>query len=558
MLTICLDPNVNEGKKLDINLAASIQLKNMCERYWRYKDFEMGNKILIHEDEKNYVRENLVKVLGQSCTKQVLKQIVAAVRYVGEIDFPQQWPQALDDCKTLMGSDSEEAIYSGLCVLKSLIARFEFEFEERRGDLHLIADDVFPKLEEMYQMLIENQTEVALRIKNKIMRVLYMCNQLILCKRYRDIDNLEILLSMMYSEYEQQIDPELIKKCDDPDVIVQRAKNPAWKLKAVIMRFLFRIFQKHGNPQYAEEELMHVSEYILNTHNKRIMELGMNVVSSSLENYVSNRTLAYAIKTLNQASKNPNTINDLLPHMGKILKEYCIPLIFLTPTDEQDYVENPIEFARKEFCVMDNLLDPKSAALDMVLYFATYMSEGADKPDYLEEFLGYCIENLNEYSNMDQPDPKIKEALLHAISLLADTIKDYDDMVNDFDDFMIRQVLPELSSEIGYMKYRALNFYGEFARINFSTEHIQKASERMFELLDDEDLPVRVAAATNFYKFIRIESIQTAFEPHIGTILKHYLKLMSEIEQEELVSALEDIVCTYDDKIGPYATELAE
>ena len=42
-------------------------------------------------------------------------------------------------------------------------------------------------------------------------------------------------------------------------------------------------------------------------------------------------------------------------------------------------------------------------------------------------------------------------------------------------------------------------------------------------------------------------------KPHLGNILTSYLKLMSEIESEELVNALEEIVSLYNEDIGPFA-----
>jgi hypothetical protein len=45
-------------------------------------------------------------------------------------------------------------------------------------------------------------------------------------------------------------------------------------------------------------------------------------------------------------------------------------------------------------------------------------------------------------------------------------------------------------------------------------------------------------------------------KPALKNILEVYLKLMSEIESEELVGALEEIVKHFGEDIGPYAIEL--
>ena len=47
-------------------------------------------------------------------------------------------------------------------------------------------------------------------------------------------------------------------------------------------------------------------------------------------------------------------------------------------------------------------------------------------------------------------------------------------------------------------------------------------------------------------------------KPALKDILEQYLKLMSEIDSEELVGALEEIVSHFKDDIAPYALQLTE
>jgi hypothetical protein len=44
--------------------------------------------------------------------------------------------------------------------------------------------------------------------------------------------------------------------------------------------------------------------------------------------------------------------------------------------------------------------------------------------------------------------------------------------------------------------------------------------------------------------------------PGLANVLKMYLKIMDEIDFEELVGALRVIVDTYEDEIAPYAVSL--
>ena len=65
-------------------------------------------------------------------------------------------------------------------------------------------------------------------------------------------------------------------------------------------------------------------------------------------------------------------------------------------------------------------------------------------------------------------------------------------------------------------------------------------------------------AATSLHKLLYKETVLAFLKPALKNLLEVYLKMMSEIESEELVGALEEIVKHFKDDIGPYAIELAE
>ena len=74
----------NIGKKIDICQAAAIQLKNMAEVHWWFWSHEHAKEILadydfkyilIEEEEKEFIRENLMLVLAALPRGLVFKQI---------------------------------------------------------------------------------------------------------------------------------------------------------------------------------------------------------------------------------------------------------------------------------------------------------------------------------------------------------------------------------------------------------------------------------------------------------------------------------------------------
>ena len=71
-------------------------------------------------------------------------------------------------------------------------------------------------------------------------------------------------------------------------------------------------------------------------------------------------------------------------------------------------------------------------------------------------------------------------------------------------------------------------------------------------------MPVRLQAATSINKLLHNEDAANFLKPALKDILEQYLKLMSEIDSEELVEALELIINHFKDDITPYALQLTE
>jgi hypothetical protein len=122
-------------------------------------------------------------------------------------------------------------------------------------------------------------------------------------------------------------------------------------------------------------------------------------------------------------------------------------------------------------------------------------------------------------------------------------------------------VLPELRNPQPFLRLRALWMYGEFCNhLKFKEEsHMRDIVGLTFECLHkDPALPVRLAAAISMKELLRNDTACNMLKPHLKEILEAYLKLMTEIESEELVNALEEIVSLYNEDIGPFAIQLTE
>ena len=96
LLKISADPQCAAN---NVAQAAAIQLKVMTETQWRNKTKEQAEKenfagfhwIIIPEDDKQIVRENILEAMNKCQEKKIIKQYVACITNIARFDYPTLW-----------------------------------------------------------------------------------------------------------------------------------------------------------------------------------------------------------------------------------------------------------------------------------------------------------------------------------------------------------------------------------------------------------------------------------------------------------------------------------
>ena len=96
------------------------------------------------------------------------------------------------------------------------------------------------------------------------------------------------------------------------------------------------------------------------------------------------------------------------------------------------------------------------------------------------------------------------------------------------------------------MKSRACWIYGQFGNFPFeNTDHLRTALNSIYECLHHQDLPVRVSSALALNNLLVHELAIEFIRPGLEPLLKTYLKIMDDIDFDELVKSLQNIVDIY-------------
>lgn len=79
------------------------------------------------------------------------------------------------------------------------------------------------------------------------------------------------------------------------------------------------------------------------------------------------------------------------------------------------------------------------------------------------------------------------------------------------------------------------------------TEHRVEAGKALFNAMSDDHLPIKIVASSSLYRLLRNQDLRESFKSELARILEAYLSLIDDIDNEELISGLEEIVNIYND-----------
>jgi hypothetical protein len=168
-------------------------------------------------------------------------------------------------------------------------------------------------------------------------------------------------------------------------------------------------------------------------------------------------------------------------------------------------------------------------------------------------------------TNLEQPgeDFRVKEAILHSLGNLDDLIKDSQQLQASIEPLLQQYVFGELASPVPQMRARACWLYGRLGALSHvfnsgptSQDHLRHVLNGIYENLSHADLPVRVEAALALNQLLEHELAVDFLRPGLEVLLKTYLKIMDDIDFDELVEALQSLVDVYQYEIAPYAVSL--
>eukprot|EP00878_Enallax_costatus_P046967 GHUV01057304.1.p1 GENE.GHUV01057304.1~~GHUV01057304.1.p1 ORF type:complete len:796 (+),score=306.27 GHUV01057304.1:175-2562(+) len=555
LLRVAGEPTVN----ISVRQVASISFKQVAKKYW---ESEKENAPMLAADDKQLVRDNLLEAIIRAphIIQSQLSEVMTTVVYC---DYPQAWPGLLETVMAHLTSSDHGRMYGGLLVLRVLTRKYEFRDDEERAPLGPIINASFPVLLSLMQQLSADTSS-----SQQIAEFMKLICKIFWSATFMSVPDIllqqEQFSGWMMCFHQAMRRPlpwdQLRASLDD------RRKWIWFKALKWVLHITYRLFNRYGEPRLCNAGSDQQFGQLFETHvSSQFLEDQLHVLHPlAAGQYLSPRVSNLALQYLTRAIELKGTYKQLKPHVDGLLNQVVLPLLCFDAEDAELWEEDPQEFVRKGYDVLEDMLGTKTAAGNFVSTLAQ------KKPKtHLPPLMARLVEVMNAHAaavkagNVPVELARQMDGAMLAIGSLSNTLKTREPYRSQLEAMLAAHVLPTFNSQHGHLRAKACWLAKEFADIQFSEGGsgagplFDTMLQAVINALHDSELPVRVEAVMALRSFVEELADVAPLKPVLAQLMDSIFKLMNEVENEELVFTLEVVVDKFGDDIAPYAVNLA-
>ena len=550
-------------------------MKNLCRACWTERTSFMGTtidgndatrQVVLSEDDKDFVRVNLVGALLSEPEKSMQDLMAETLHSIAIHDFPTKWPTLLPTLlqAVALSNDSSQAlrVHNALLALRKVCKRYEFKPREHRGPLNEIVSQSFPLLLPLAQRLCdpnENSVEAAMMLK-QILKIFWSATQFYLPGDAGGNGSSPSLQNPQGMQpWFEVLQRSLAKPLPDdiqPKSLDQRNAWPWWKVKKWASQIMTRLFSRYGIASYAEDEAKDFAAYF--SQNVAPQFLGpvcetLNLRASG--QFCTDRVVHLCLTFVDLAVELAPTYKMLKPHLDFLLYQVCFPTICLSPEDIELFENDPHEFVHRQNSPLADFYDPRMSAITLITNIVKHRGK-----DVTPRLLAFLQDNLQRYatSSNETKNPKEKDGTLLVLGSLAEILFSKKKYSSEVEGLLVSSVFPDFVSPAGFLRSRACWMVQRFSFVTWTDDgtHLKTLIELVLRGLSDPALPVQIEASKALRFLIDADGAHETLVPVLPKVLEEYFRIMNEIGNDEVVSALQVIIDKFGDHIEPHAVAL--
>mmetsp|Transcript_12865 Transcript_12865/g.30078 ORF Transcript_12865/g.30078 Transcript_12865/m.30078 type:complete len:1070 (+) Transcript_12865:182-3391(+) len=567
----------------EVRQAASIQLKNICRECWAERlnfagyplsDADGKKTPLLDDEDKGIIRPGLVAALLGETEKSIRDLMAETLHTIVIHDFPERWPELIPTLLQTVQSGATDPsralqVHNALLALRKVCKRYEYKSKEQRGPLNEIVAQSFPLLLPLAQRLSskdENSLEGAMILK-QILKIFWSSTQFYLpgggingepSPALQNPQSMQPWLDILRAALEKEL-PEGgtgLEPRGQPTAVEERNAWPWWKVKKWAVQIMSRLFSRYGIPTYAEDDSKLFAQYF----SQHVATAFLEPVCATLNlrpsgQFCTDRVVHLCLTYVDLAVELSSTYKLLKPHLDFLLYQVCFPTMCLVEDDIDVFENDPHEFVQRQNSPLADFYDPRMSAITLVTDLVKHRGQ-----DVTQNLLGRMTEILNRYA-ASPPESKNhveKDGALLMFGSLAKFLLAKEKYAKEIEGLLVTHVFPDFNSPVGFLRYRACWMVQQFSTVQWSDDgtNLRTLLQFMLQRLSDPALPVQIEASKALRFLIEADGADETLLPVLPQLLTEYFRIMNEIGNDEVVSALQVLLDKFGEHIEPHALQL--
>jgi len=568
--------------QFEVRQAAAIQLKNVCRECWAERVNFAGYPLsegegkkppLLDEEDKGRIRPGLVAALLDEPEKSLRDLLAETLHTIVIHDFPQNWPDLIPSLlQTIQHGANDPSqglrVHNALLALRKVCKRYEYKSKEQRGPLNEIVARSFPLLLPLAQRLSipeEHSLEAAMMLK-QILKIFWSSTQFYLpggdgkdpSPALSNPESMQPWLDILQRALVKPL-PEASTgqpPLNQPTNIEERNAWPWWKVKKWAVQIMSRLFSRYGIPSYAEDDAKEFARFF--SQNVATQFLGPVCETLNLRpsgQFCTDRVVHLCLTYVDLAVELSSTYKLLKPHLDFLLYQVCFPTMCLTQEDIDIFENDPHEFVHRQNSPLADFYDPRMSAITLVTDLVKHRGQ-----DVTQNLLGRMTEMLQRYA-ASPPESKNhieKDGALLTFGSLAKFLLAKDKYAQEIEGLLVSSVFPDFNSPVAFLRYRACWMVQQYSTVTWSDDgsNLRTLLQLTLQRLSDPALPVQIEASKSLRFLIEADGAEDTLLPVLPQLLTEYFRIMNEIGNDEVVSALQVLLDKFGDHIEPHAIQL--
>jgi len=513
----------------------------------------------IPADDQQVVRDNLLESLIRA-PHAVQVQLGEVFKTVVYSDYPEKWPGLLQALCTALVNPDATRVHGGLVALRILARKYEFRDESERAPMAELVNTALPLLLQIFTQLLaapQQTAEVATYTK-LVAKVFWSATYMGIPDILLQPHMFNGWMGALLAAVGQQL-PEAAQ----PASREERAASPWWKSRKWIFHITYRLYSRYGVPKHCKAGAdRQFSEAFNREYATRFLDAHLAILAGLAGGlYMSPRCTNLVIQYVSVATNIKAAYKHVGAHWDDILMRVAFPLMCFSGEDAELWAEDPHEYIRKGYDILEDMYSPKTAAANLAHDLC------AARKEHLAKFMAAMSAIMTEYVAAEAAgcaDPakaaRMDGALL-AVGVMSDKLKETAPYKSQLGSLLLNLVVPCFGSRYGHLRAKAAWVAGMYCDVEFpdgqgAGPSYQAIFSKVVGLLGDGELPVRVDAVVALRQFAEHAEDVEGLKPLLPTLLGAIFSLMGELDAEDLVFSLEALVDKFREDIAPYAAQM--